>query len=107
MPHRELQRRPKWPRPHAPSPPTACPFRHTPHTIRGPIGISTEGSSGRVRMSPPHSIRHTPHTVRSPIGSSTDGSSGKGSHDTTAPNSAHPSHVRGPMGSSAEGSSGR
>ena len=26
------------------------PFRHTSHTLRGPIGSSTEGSSGRVRM---------------------------------------------------------
>eukprot|EP00959_Pyramimonas_sp_CCMP1952_P256789 5364786-Pyramimonas_sp.AAC.1 len=36
-------------------PPLRAPFRHTPHTVRGPRGSSTEGPSGRVRMaSPPH-----------------------------------------------------
>ena len=28
------------------------PFRHTPHTLRGPLGSSTEGPSGHVRMRP-------------------------------------------------------
>ena len=28
-------------------------FWHTPHTVRGPIGSSTERPSGRVRMAPP------------------------------------------------------
>ena len=45
-PHRELHRRPQWQGPHA-VPPS---FRRTPHTVRGPIGSSTEGPSGRVRM---------------------------------------------------------
>ena len=45
-PHRELLRRLQWQGPHAYS----GPFRHTPHTFRSPIGGSTEGSSGRVRM---------------------------------------------------------
>eukprot|EP00959_Pyramimonas_sp_CCMP1952_P012912 273065-Pyramimonas_sp.AAC.1 len=48
------------------------PFRHTPHTVRGPIGSSAEGPSGCVRMRHRHPTRHTPHTVRGPIGSSTE-----------------------------------
>ena len=51
-------------------------FRRTSHTFRGPIGSSTEGPSGRVRMPPHHPFRHTPHTFRGPIGSSTEGPSG-------------------------------
>ena len=50
----------------------------TPHqTFCGPIGISTEGLSGCVRMAAPHPCRHTPHEDRGPIGSSTEGPSGK------------------------------
>ena len=45
-PHRELHRKPQWQGPHA----SPRQFRHTPHTVRGPIGSSTEGPSGRVRM---------------------------------------------------------
>eukprot|EP00959_Pyramimonas_sp_CCMP1952_P277228 5795816-Pyramimonas_sp.AAC.1 len=68
------------------------PFRHTPHTFRGPVGSCTEGPSGcvgmaaphpfRHTMAAPHPFRHTPHTFRrrgprtafrGPIGSSTEG----------------------------------
>eukprot|EP00959_Pyramimonas_sp_CCMP1952_P076842 1605932-Pyramimonas_sp.AAC.1 len=49
-------------------------FRHNPHSVRGPIGNSTESSSGRVRMRQRPQFRHTPHTVRGPIGNSTEGS---------------------------------
>eukprot|EP00959_Pyramimonas_sp_CCMP1952_P152010 3180299-Pyramimonas_sp.AAC.1 len=38
------------------------PFRHTPHTLRGPMRSSTEGPSCNVRMPPPHPFRHTPQT---------------------------------------------
>eukprot|EP00959_Pyramimonas_sp_CCMP1952_P187390 3918354-Pyramimonas_sp.AAC.1 len=55
------------------------PFRHAPHTFRGPKGSSTEGPSGCARMRfhrfhPP--FRHTPHTFRGPTGSSTERRSG-------------------------------
>eukprot|EP00959_Pyramimonas_sp_CCMP1952_P208527 4362133-Pyramimonas_sp.AAC.1 len=43
-------------------------FRHTPHTLRGPMGSSAEGPSGTVRMPPPAPFRHTPHTPRGPLG---------------------------------------
>eukprot|EP00959_Pyramimonas_sp_CCMP1952_P113413 2370204-Pyramimonas_sp.AAC.1 len=43
-------------------------FRHTTGTLRGPIGNSTEGSRGAVRMRPRHSFRRTPHELRGPIG---------------------------------------
>ena len=52
------------------------PFRHTPQTFRGPIGSSSEGHSGCVRMRPPHPFRHTPHTSRRPIGSSSGSPNG-------------------------------
>eukprot|EP00959_Pyramimonas_sp_CCMP1952_P230366 4816191-Pyramimonas_sp.AAC.1 len=42
----ELHRRLQWQGPHAYSGPCG----HTPHTFGCPIGGSTEGSSGRVRM---------------------------------------------------------
>eukprot|EP00959_Pyramimonas_sp_CCMP1952_P302863 6336589-Pyramimonas_sp.AAC.1 len=45
-------------------------FRHSPHTVRGPIGGSTEGPSGCVRMPAPHPFRHTSHTFRGSLGSS-------------------------------------
>eukprot|EP00959_Pyramimonas_sp_CCMP1952_P253100 5287281-Pyramimonas_sp.AAC.1 len=64
----ELHRRPQWLRSHA-GPPQ---FRHTPHTFRGPIGNSTEGPRGCVRMRHPL-FRHTPHTLRGPMRSSTEG----------------------------------
>eukprot|EP00959_Pyramimonas_sp_CCMP1952_P319191 6678782-Pyramimonas_sp.AAC.1 len=51
---------------------------HTPHTVCGPIGSSTEGSCGSGCMRQRHPVRHTPHTVRGPTGSSTEGSSGSG-----------------------------
>eukprot|EP00959_Pyramimonas_sp_CCMP1952_P229467 4797715-Pyramimonas_sp.AAC.1 len=46
----------------------AHPIRHTPHTLRDPIGSSTEGTSAAARMRHPHPIRHTPDTFRGPIG---------------------------------------
>ena len=42
----ELHGRLQWQGPHAYS----GPLRRTPHTFRGPIGSSTKGSTGRVRM---------------------------------------------------------
>eukprot|EP00959_Pyramimonas_sp_CCMP1952_P312171 6533531-Pyramimonas_sp.AAC.1 len=41
-PHMELHRRIQWQGPHASTPPRT--------SLRGPIGGSTEGSTGRVRM---------------------------------------------------------
>ena len=59
-PHRELHRRPQWQGSHA----SPGPFRHTPHTVRGPIESSTEGLCGRVRLRPQADlVGHTPHTV--------------------------------------------
>eukprot|EP00959_Pyramimonas_sp_CCMP1952_P447191 9362998-Pyramimonas_sp.AAC.1 len=43
---REFHRRPLW------QGSSRGPFRHTPHTVRGPSGSSTEGPSDRVRMRP-------------------------------------------------------
>eukprot|EP00959_Pyramimonas_sp_CCMP1952_P184533 3858698-Pyramimonas_sp.AAC.1 len=56
----------------------AHPIRHTSHTLRGPVGSSTEGPSGRAHMCPRHPSRHVPHNnrFRGPIGSSTEGPSG-------------------------------
>eukprot|EP00959_Pyramimonas_sp_CCMP1952_P098974 2069048-Pyramimonas_sp.AAC.1 len=48
-------------------------FRPTPHTLRGPMGSSTECPSGAVRMRFPRPFWHTPHALRGPIGSSTEG----------------------------------
>ena len=56
-PHRELHRRPQWQGSHA----SPGPFRHTPHTVRGPIESSTEGPCGRVRLRP-HADLSTPLT---------------------------------------------
>eukprot|EP00959_Pyramimonas_sp_CCMP1952_P209725 4387995-Pyramimonas_sp.AAC.1 len=44
-PHRKPHRRPQWQSPHD----VTAPFRHrhTPYTVRGPIGSSAEGPSGR------------------------------------------------------------
>eukprot|EP00959_Pyramimonas_sp_CCMP1952_P076859 1606319-Pyramimonas_sp.AAC.1 len=41
------------------------------HTC-GPIGVSTEGTSGGVQRRRRHPCRHAPHTLRSPAGGSTD-----------------------------------
>ena len=48
---------PKWLRSHAPT----APISSHPHTVRGPIGSSTEGANGKVRMRPARPFRHTPH----------------------------------------------
>eukprot|EP00959_Pyramimonas_sp_CCMP1952_P243167 5083057-Pyramimonas_sp.AAC.1 len=45
-PHRGLHRRPQRRGSHA----VPLPFRRTPHPVRGPIGSSTAGPSGGVRM---------------------------------------------------------
>eukprot|EP00959_Pyramimonas_sp_CCMP1952_P101400 2121243-Pyramimonas_sp.AAC.1 len=45
----ELHRRPQRQGPRE----SPRPFRHTPHEDRGPVGSSTEGPNGRVRMCPP------------------------------------------------------
>eukprot|EP00959_Pyramimonas_sp_CCMP1952_P411461 8622127-Pyramimonas_sp.AAC.1 len=47
---RKLHRMPQWRRSHAPAPPNTA--------LPGPIGSSTEGPSGDVRMRPPHPIQH-------------------------------------------------
>eukprot|EP00959_Pyramimonas_sp_CCMP1952_P463758 9485478-Pyramimonas_sp.AAC.1 len=55
-------------------PALACAHRAhfgTPHTIRGPIGGSTEGSCASARMHPPSPLWHIPRTLRGAIGSST------------------------------------
>eukprot|EP00959_Pyramimonas_sp_CCMP1952_P255293 5332263-Pyramimonas_sp.AAC.1 len=53
-------------------------FRHTPRAVRCPIGSSTEGPIGRVRMAaPPHfgtPLGLWPHR---PIGCSTEGPGGR------------------------------
>eukprot|EP00959_Pyramimonas_sp_CCMP1952_P291755 6102406-Pyramimonas_sp.AAC.1 len=68
-------------RPHHPS-------RHAPHT---------GGPSGGAHMRPRHTSRYTPHRFRGPIGSSTECSSGgtymRPRKAPVAPISAHPSHV--------------
>eukprot|EP00959_Pyramimonas_sp_CCMP1952_P396721 8312324-Pyramimonas_sp.AAC.1 len=48
-PHGERCLRLQWGSSHG----TAAPFRHTPHTLRCPIGNPAEGISGEVRMAPP------------------------------------------------------
>eukprot|EP00959_Pyramimonas_sp_CCMP1952_P370018 7749616-Pyramimonas_sp.AAC.1 len=53
---------------------TPLPFRRTPHTFRGPIGSSTNGPSGCVRMRAPRPFRNSPC---GPIGSPTEGPRGK------------------------------
>ena len=67
----------------------------TPHTFLDPIGSSTEGPSGKVRMAAPRPFRHTPRTVRGPTGSSTESPSG-GVHVRPATIPAHHSHVSWP-----------
>eukprot|EP00959_Pyramimonas_sp_CCMP1952_P133729 2796392-Pyramimonas_sp.AAC.1 len=42
------------------------PCRHTPHTLRGPRGSSTEGPSGGAHMRPRRPCQHTFHTFRDP-----------------------------------------
>ena len=83
------------------------PFRHTPHTFRGPKKNSTEGRSGRVRMPPHHPFRHTPRTFRGLIWSSTESPSGTAHMRPPAPFRHTPHTFRGPIGSSTEGPSGR
>eukprot|EP00959_Pyramimonas_sp_CCMP1952_P420987 8818884-Pyramimonas_sp.AAC.1 len=61
-----------------PSPPTlasAIRIWHTPHTCRGPIGSSTKGLIGCVRIPPLSSLWHTRQTFRVAV-SSTGSSSG-------------------------------
>ena len=48
-----------------------------PHILRGHVGSSTDGPSGRVHMPPSSPCRLTSHTLRSPTGSSTEGPAGK------------------------------
>eukprot|EP00959_Pyramimonas_sp_CCMP1952_P310271 6493605-Pyramimonas_sp.AAC.1 len=43
------------------------PLRHTPQTVRGPIGSSTETPNGRGCMRHRRPLRHTPHTARHAI----------------------------------------
>ena len=45
-PHRELHRTPQWQGSHG----GPAPFWRTPHTVRGPIGSSTEGPRGKARI---------------------------------------------------------
>eukprot|EP00959_Pyramimonas_sp_CCMP1952_P208975 4371425-Pyramimonas_sp.AAC.1 len=52
------------------------PLRQTPRTVRGPVGMSTQGPSGCVLMRHRHPIRHTPYTVPGPTGSPNEGPSG-------------------------------
>eukprot|EP00959_Pyramimonas_sp_CCMP1952_P387652 8124496-Pyramimonas_sp.AAC.1 len=67
------------------------PLRHTPHTVRGLIGSSTEGPSGCGCMRHRNPLRHTPHAVRDPIGSSTDGPQWVRLHASPPHITAHPS----------------
>eukprot|EP00959_Pyramimonas_sp_CCMP1952_P320293 6702891-Pyramimonas_sp.AAC.1 len=48
-PDRERHRRHQWQVPLG----AAAPCRHPPHTVRGLIGGSTEGPSGKASMAPP------------------------------------------------------
>ena len=49
----EVHLRPQWPCPHT----VSNPFQRTPHTVRCPIGSSTEGHSGRARIPCPTNFR--------------------------------------------------
>eukprot|EP00959_Pyramimonas_sp_CCMP1952_P201580 4215495-Pyramimonas_sp.AAC.1 len=93
-----------WPHWGAPpkAPVATCQFRHTPHTLRGPIGSFTQGPSGHVRMRlTAHRMlicAHL-HTLRGPVGSPTQGPSGHVRMRLPAhrmPISAHPSHTSRP-----------
>eukprot|EP00959_Pyramimonas_sp_CCMP1952_P226844 4742814-Pyramimonas_sp.AAC.1 len=68
------------------------PSRHTPHTFRGPTGSSTEGSKGKVRMTPPNPSRHTHSHVSWPRRELHRRLHWEGSHGTTAPKLGHLSH---------------
>eukprot|EP00959_Pyramimonas_sp_CCMP1952_P059884 1250880-Pyramimonas_sp.AAC.1 len=47
-------------------------FGTHPQTLCGHTGKSTEWPSGCFRMRPPHKCWRTPHTLRGPIGSSSE-----------------------------------
>ena len=44
--------------------------RHTPPTLRGPMGSSTQGPGGGVSRGGRMAVRHTPPTLRGPMGGS-------------------------------------
>eukprot|EP00959_Pyramimonas_sp_CCMP1952_P239471 5004825-Pyramimonas_sp.AAC.1 len=49
-----------------------APPQRGPAEVRGPIKSAAESQSCGVRLALPHACRETPHTVRGPIGSSTE-----------------------------------
>ena len=89
LPRRELHRRPQWHRPHA------APLSMSAHPshVSRPLGSSTEGPSGTVRMRSRRPFRDTPHTVRGPTWGATEGFRGPtwGATEGFGSISVHPS----------------